>query len=1441
MRMKENRWLPAQALLVGLLWAGHPHLRAAASTAGAASADIEFLRGLTRDVVAASRVKPGERVGGAPANSCGVTLIMPGGRGSYPAFWIRDFAMSLESGFITAEEMLNHLRLTARCQNGPTARHLEHGLVIPPFAIPDHVNFDGGAVFYPGTYASGEDQGTGTYGILPPVDDHYEFAHMAWCLFRATGKADFLDQVINGMRLMDRVEAAFAAPRTDPETGLVTTDAAQRAVGFGFCDAVHFTGRMLFPSLLRYRAAGQLAELSEALGRADRAVEYRGIQERISASLAPAFNDAPRIQGWLMAATEVGRQADVWGTLYALHLGVLPEAAAGRALATVVDAVRRRTIVFEGAVRHVPTDLDASPTSAWERTAVRLNTYQNGAYWHTPSGWLIAALRKRDPRLAAQVLADYVDHARRGDFRRGSDQGAPWECIHPGGYAQNGVYMTSVALPWSVLFSGGLEPANVTGQSSAARRQAVEEEFAAHAAGIGSAAAVNRLVATVEFESREARVVRLVIRRPHAGEPCLDELEVYGPDSATNLALAGRGAVARASSLLPGYAMHAVAHLNDGLYGNDHSWIAATAGEEWAEIELPEPARIARVVLSRDRDGRFTDRQILEAEVRLSLDGQTWETVGTVSRSANELRPPMPTLTFPMRELSEPTWAGAVDYAFLRERDTWSRMDATDYLSPLVNDRPASPDSPPYWGRLARLDPLERTLTQYSDMIERLGLMGLDIGAERAELAVLRRQAEDPGGAGSDHLYLRARHAKRRLFFRDPRLEALERVLFAKHHPLQPSHNYSEHLDSLFAPGGGICVLHVPRDAEGRLDPARAEVETLFDGSGGIVRHPVADYDARTVYFAYRPDKPEVEGWQSYWHLYSVRADGGGLRRLTEGPFHDFDPVPLPDGALGFMSTRCQGRYLCWEPQAYVLYRMQPDGTDLRRLSYANISEWDPVVMRDGRILWTRSEYLDKGADFGHTLWAIRPDGTHPELVFGNNTPYCYGHAREVPGSQELVCTLISHGDHQGPIALINPARGLFDTAALTSITPDTRPQYQMDRSHHETFRDPEAISRDHFLVAHNPGRQSHWGLYVIDRFGNRELLYLDPAISSKRPSLLRVQPRPPLLFETINPDLAREGLGQFVVQDVYEGLGRTVARGQAKYIQVSQEVPSPLERLVDGQYRNAHPGYPDYYATPIHLVTGPRRDYSTRTANALEPHAFRAGGAARAGDGTATITEHGGWPSYVAKAVIGTVRVAEDGSANFTAPAGKVLYFHLLDEDFNELQRMRSVVHLQPGEQRSCIGCHEDRQAAPLRPTRRPLAAAPRTLDPPPWGGVAFDYERMVQPVLDAHCVRCHDTQSEAPLDLRGTRDAERVPASYRSLIGGGWVHYFDWHYGARHFKAEPLTFGTRRSRLFGALAGEQHKTVALGAADMRALKAWIDLNCPLWPDYRHRSERPL
>ena len=132
------------------------------------------------------------------------------------------------------------------------------------------------------------------------------------------------------------------------------------------------------------------------------------------------------------------------------------------------------------------------------------------------------------------------------------------------------------------------------------------------------------------------------------------------------------------------------------------------------------------------------------------------------------------------------------------------------------------------------------------------------------------------------------------------------------------------------------------------------------------------------------------------------------------------------------------------------------------------------------------------------------------------------------------------------------------------------------------------------------------------------------------------------------------------------------------------------------------------------------------------------------------------------------------------------------------------------------------------------------RALDPPPWGSQPFGYERVVQPVLDKRCVSCHDGSKKERIDLRGNLDAARVPASYRSLVSDGWVHYFDWAYGARHLKAEPLTFGTLRSRLWEALAREQHKEVKLSADERRALTAWTDLNCPLWPDYLYRPDRP-
>jgi hypothetical protein len=483
---------------------------------------------------------------------------------------------------------------------------------------------------------------------------------------------------------------------------------------------------------------------------------------------------------------------------------------------------------------------------------------------------------------------------------------------------------------------------------------------------------------------------------------------------------------------------------------------------------------------------------------------------------------------------------------------------------------------------------------------------------------------------------------------------------------------------------------------------------------------------------------------------------------------------------------------------------MDANGENIRPLSHANLSEWSPVVMRDGRILWTRSEYLDKGANFGHTLWAIHHDGTNPELIYGNNTINCYLNGREVPESREICCAIISHGgDHNGPIGLIDPAQGPYDPAGLTNITPDIAPHYDMSWPRRECFRDPSPVSREYFLASHAPA--DRFGLYVIDRYGNRELLYLDPAIGSMTPTVLRPTAAPPVLSVAIQAD-AKTELGQFTVADVYQGLEPLVPRGKVKYIRVCEEVRPVLDQMPNGEFRQDHkPLFQDFYATPVHKVSGPF-----------------------------------GWPSYVAKAAFGLAKVEADGSASFYAPAGKVLYFAALDEHFNELQRMRSVIQVQPGEKRSCIGCHEKRQtAAPLMGATLATRRAPEKLQEPSWGAESFAYERVVQPVWDAKCVRCHDANHKRKINLTGVLDADKVPASYRTLVAGGWVHYFNCGYGVRHHMAEPMSFGTLKSRLKPVLDGE-HQNVKLTADEIHRVKCWIDLNCPLWPDYIERSRRP-
>jgi hypothetical protein len=407
---------------------------------------------MTRDVIAASRVQSDSNGGGncPVTNTCGFTLITPG-KDTYQAFWPRDFSMALGTGFISTEEIRSHLLLLCRIQNGDSDRRLANGLHVPSWFIPDHVNYDGKSVWFPGTMSSGEDQGAGVCGRVPPIDDNYEFIHIAYVLWEKTHELKTLAELVNGISVFERLEKAFDAATVDAATGLVETTDRDRGVGFGFCDAEAHTGKLLFASLLRLRAAGEMEQLCRALSIGSRVSKYAEVQRHIRANIAKTFCD-PAIGGWLRASTGLSKQPDVWGTLYALELGALDDKTAEAARKTIVDAVKGGTITFEGGVRHVPKNFDFSATTSWERSITPINTYQNGGYWHTASGWLIAALWNEDRALGLQMFNEMIVHLRAQDFRKGPGFGAPWEVFGPNAPAmRNPVYMASVALPYSQL------------------------------------------------------------------------------------------------------------------------------------------------------------------------------------------------------------------------------------------------------------------------------------------------------------------------------------------------------------------------------------------------------------------------------------------------------------------------------------------------------------------------------------------------------------------------------------------------------------------------------------------------------------------------------------------------------------------------------------------------------------------------------------------------------------------------------------------------------------------------------------------------------------------------------------------------------------------------------------------------------------------------------
>ncbi len=613
------------------------------------------------------------------------------------------------------------------------------------------------------------------------------------------------------------------------------------------------------------------------------------------------------------------------------------------------------------------------------------------------------------------------------------------------------------------------------------------------------------------------------------------------------------------------------------------------------------------------------------------------------------------------------------------------------------------------------------TTAREKAMIERvLAELGPDAAGLRAAFDRLVREGAGPADQAWLGLYVKACE-KRRAARLAPVLRAGLTFVFTKHFNLGGSHYaYTEgqsdaQAERQFQPGTSLCLL--------AMDNLYGTVQTLIDDPNGVIRDPAVSYDAERILFAWKKSDRRDD-----YHLYEMDVTTRDVRQLTFGlGFADYEGVYLPNGDIVFSSTRCVQTVDCWWTEVSNLYTCGANGRYLRRLGFDQVHTNYPTVLDDGRVIYTRWEYSDRGQIYPQPLFQMNPDGTAQTEYYGNNSwfPTTIMHARGIPGTRTLVAVLSGHHSRQtGTLAIVDVSKGNQENAGIQEIAPVREtPAVRVDAygQRGPLFQYPYPLSETEFVVTYNPHGWSkkpvRFAIYFMTIDGRRELLAADPHISCNQPVLLAPRPVPHVRPSAIDH---RKTHGVFYVQDIYVGPGLAdVPRGTIKRI-----------RVVAIRYRaagvrsngNGGPAGGALISTPIAIGNG----------------------------------------SWDVKVVLGTATVHEDGSACFTVPARTPVYFQALDAKNHAVQTMRSWSTLQPGERYSCVGCHEykSQPPEPYKKTTLAMKAGCQELEPFYGEPRGFSFPKEVQPIMDRHCVRCHKDRTQGPPGA-GAPDPGGTPAA--------------------------------------------------------------------------------
>jgi len=586
----------------------------------------------------------------------------------------------------------------------------------------------------------------------------------------------------------------------------------------------------------------------------------------------------------------------------------------------------------------------------------------------------------------------------------------------------------------------------------------------------------------------------------------------------------------------------------------------------------------------------------------------------------------------------------------------------------------------------------------------------------------------------------------------------------------------------------GNCVMRGGFDNEiAVLSPVRpgGQLTTLYRPETGLFVGDVDLHsDADRMLFSMPAENKRYQ-------IFEIGADGTGLRQVTpaQPDIDNYDACYLPNEKIIYGSTGCFQGVPCvgGKNQVANLYIMNPDGTGIRRLCYDQDHNWCPTVTNDGRVMFTRWEYSDTPHYFTRVVMRMNPDGTGQMALYGSNSywPNSTFYARPVPGHPTKFVGVISghHGvPRMGELIVFDPALGQHEADGAVQRIPGYGQKVQpiiRDRLVNDSwprFLHPFPLSEKYLLTACQLDPKSPWGIYLVDVFDNLLPICVQPGLAMLEPVPLRKTKRPRIIPDKVD---TRRKEATVYLSDVYAGGGLAgVPRGTVKQL-----------RLFAFDY--------GYHGLANHTYVG------------IE----------------------GPWDVH---RMLGTVPVESDGSSTFRVPANTPIAVQPLDAEGKGLQLMRSWFVAMPGENISCVGCHERIIDSP--PSHQTLASKKKPQPIQPWYGPArgFSFDREVQPVLDKYCVGCHNGE---PRDGRKLSDLRQdnvrgFSRAYRTLQ----QHVRRPGPESDYHMMPPAEYHADTSPLIQML-DKGHHGVELDREGYERLYTWIDLNVPYygtWHEFR-------